>query len=443
MCVHRVLSYLSPDRLAIPDGSVLHLFTLQPSATYRRAAASSAKSPLLPPATPPPIVLSASIPLKSPISLLRLHSDGRLCTAGVKDKVIRLHSTLPTFPTTSSSSPSFPSVVHLRHDRTTPVVSCVLSLEPSRLLVGFEDGGLHCYNTRTGAKVYGLTMDCAILALIPCSSSYASASLTSSIISSPSSPLTLASASTTASTSHVIAYTADRTFRLLDLHLCRVARYIGCINYMRAVFVLDAAGRVAITSGQSVFLWRLDTWTCERTLDREEEIAAEQALTLSAEAPVPQPWEEEKKDRAEVCRPTWNDRRGPPASPPAGPARYPSFVCPLWSSAWLASGTSEGFIHLWRVAVHCSQRRMVTVRGHRGRVTHLQYLRERRLLSCGTDGAVRLWQLSVRGERGAEEEGEVGDREGGEGEWSLRLLFQYDVQSTEGWCGTASFVPGD
>ena len=446
-----MVSYLSPDRLAIPDGSFLHLFTLQlPPTSQRRSAASPAKSPPPPPSPyPPPFLLAASIPLKAPVSLLNLHADGRLCSAAPKEKVLRLHSTLPTFPTSSSSSPFLPSLVHLRHDRASPVVTCVLSLNPSRLLIGFEDGSLHCYNTRTGAKVYSLSLDCALLALIPTSSALAAASLTSSIISSPSSQLSYAvsSATSTPSTSHVFAYTADKTFRLLDLHLCRVARYIGSINYMRSAFVLDHAGRVAITSGQSVFIWRLDTWTCERTLDREEEIAAEAAATAAAVDPTAttEPWAEEKQQRVEVCRATWNGRRTAPDFPPPSSTRQPSFVCPLWSSGWLASGTSEGWLHLWRVAVHSSQRRMCGVRAHRGRITHLQYVRERRLLSCGADGAVRVWQLHIRGERrGEDDDGEeVGEREGGETEWSLRLLFQYEVQSCEGWCGSASYIPGD
>ena len=463
-----VLSFLSPDRLAIPDGSSLHLFTLQlpppprhrlPPPTLPKPLPTRTPTPQPPTSSPLPFPLSTSIPLRSPPSFLRLHLDGRLCTAGVKDKVLRFHSaSLPSYPTSSPSPSSIPSALHLRHDRALPPLTCLLSLSPSHLLVAFEDGTLHTHNPRTGARTSTLTLDTAILTLLPITPTLSALALTPSIITSPSSPLSLPSHSSSSSTSssptppatsHVIAFTADRTFRLLDLHLARPSRYIGHLAYARAVYALDPAGRVAVTSEHSVLIWRLDTWTCEQTLDREAELRAEERLQQRAPEQLsedtPPPWEE-KRAALPFVSAVWP----PPShlsysSHPlhSTSTRHPTCVCPLWSSSFIATANSQGFVHLWRIGPSLlGQRHMGNVRAHRGRVVQVEYVRGRRLISCGDDGMVRLWQLNCgRGSgSGLEEEGDEGvDSD----EWTVRLLFEYAVQSTEGWCGSAAFIPGD
>ena len=209
---------------------------------------------------------------------MHLHLDGRICTTGVKDKLVRLHATLPP-----SSLPATPatSVLHLRHDRHSPTVSSFLSLDAKRLLIGFDDGSLHCYNTRTGAKVCGMTLDCGIVTLLPTTVAYASTAHSSSMLSPAVTVLSPATPSTAAAcTTHVIVYTTDHAFRLIDVQLCRVAKYIGRIGYVHRAFALDGGGgRVAACGEQSVFVWRLYTWTCERTVNREEEEKVERQWT--------------------------------------------------------------------------------------------------------------------------------------------------------------------
>ena len=299
-----------------------------------------------------------------------------------------------------------------------------------------------------------MTIDSPIVALIPTTTAYATASLTSSIISSPSSPLALSLSSSSPSVSHVIAFTADRTFRLLDLQLTRIVRYIGAINFAKSVAVLDAAGRVAVLSEQSVFIWRLDTWTCERTVDARDEVEAERAIIAEERAHSAQPWLSEEKERGAVCQAVWSEpqqQRQQPA--PMVRGRRPSCACPLWSSAYVACGTSEGFVHLWRVGVHSSMRRMTSVRAHHGTVTSVQYATERRLVSCGSDSRVRLWQIAITDRSGATrptaadsrwwEDDDVDEQRNDHQQWSLQLLFEYDTQSTAGSSAAALFVPGD
>ena len=269
-----------------------------------------------------------------------------------------------------------------------------------------------------------ITLDTPVLALLPLTPALAtSSSLTSSIITSPSSsPLSLlpsSSPSSPPSTSHVIAFTSDHTFRLLDLHLSRPSRYIGGIPYARAVYALDPAGRVAVTSEHSTAIWRLDTWTCERTLDREEEVRAEASLRRGeGEARDAPAWEEKRAASPAAVSAVWPPiPSSSPYYPPAPSTRHPTFVCPLWSSSFIACGSSEGFIHLWRIGPsHMGQRRLASLRAHGGSVVQVEYVRGRRLVSCGGDRMVRLWQLDTgRGCGSGWEEEEEGDEE-----WTAR-----------------------
>ena len=243
-----------------------------------------------------------SWPLKAPTQLLHLH-DGRVCTKAAGEKVIRLYSALPPLSHAASlpalAASASPSLLHLRHERPSPVVSALLSLDTHRLLVGFTDGALQLYNSRTGAR-YAVSTGSGILALIPVSPAFAASASTSSIIVSSRALAVAASSSASSSSvsfsaSHVLTYTVDRTFRLVDLQLGRIARYIGRIPFATRVYSLDADCRVAVTGEHSVFLYRLDTWTCEVTLSHHEEMRQEAAAAAGggsgsvAVAPARQP----------------------------------------------------------------------------------------------------------------------------------------------------------
>jgi len=430
--IHIALSYLTSDRLAILDGPNVRL---TPLLTATADASKTGKS-----ATSHTAML---LPQRSAVSIMHLHLDGRICTTGVKDKLVRLHATLP-----ASNLPATPatSVLHLRHERQSPSVSSFLSLDTKRLLIGFDDGSLHCYNTRTGAKVCGMTLECGIVTLLPTTSAYAATAHSASMLSPAVSVLSPATASTDSTcTTHVIAYTTDHAFRLIDVQLCRVAKYIGRIGYVHRVFALDGGGgRVAACGERSVFVWRLYTWTCERTVNREEEERVEQHWTTLRR--YTSSLTEERKDAAGS---EWESKEAVyrPADSSESPTpvhRSPTSVSPLWSSAFLACAYTSGFVHVWRVGVQWSQQLLCSFHAHEGSVHRVQYLGEGRLLTGGQDGRVRVWQLAAErwGCGGAWEEVES-ELEGAE-RWSVKLLSTHEVlQDSRQWNGAALFIPGD
>ena len=376
---------------------------------------------------------------------MHLHLDGRICTTGVKDKLVRLHATLP-----ASFLPATPatSVLHLRHDRHSPSVSSFLSLDAKRLLIGFDDGSLHCYNTRTGAKICGMTLDCGIVTLLPTTAAYASTAHSASMLS----PAVIIAPSVTsaaaACTTHVIVYTTDHAFRLIDVQLCRVAKYIGRIGYVGRAFALDGGGgRVAACGEQSVFVWRLYTWTCERTVSREEEEAQEkQWARLHCHSSS----DDERKDGGsgsewEMKEPPCPARRHSDSSSPL--LRSPTFVCPLWSSAFIARASTSGFVHVWRVGVQWSQLLLCSFHAHDGGVQRVHYAGDGRLVTSGQDGKVRVWQLAAAVDRWRRSKGHLGsvEEELEEAErWRVRMLVAHDVlQDSRQWSGAALFLPGD
>ena len=387
---------------------------------------------------------------------MHLHLDGRICTTGVKDKLVRLHATLPP---SFLSATAVTSVIHLRHDRNyVPSVTSFLSLDTKRLLIGFDDGSLHCYNTRTGAKICGMTLDSAIVSLLPTTAAYAAIAHSSSMLT----PAATAAASTTTSslaapacTTHVITYTTDRAFRLIDVQLCRVAKYIGRIGYAHRAFALDSGGgRVAACSGQSVFVWRLYTWTCERTVSREEEEEAERRW-LDQHRIMP---DDECKDGSSSSSSEWERKESictshshtPPShyyhSPPSTSlSRTPMCVTPLWSSAFIACAFSSGFVHVWRVGVAWSQRLFCSFKAHEGGIERVWYAGCARLGTSGVDGRVRVWQLTsadkqsvaMRGVAcGMEEEMEVADC------WHVQLVHD-TVQTNPQLNAAVLLLPGD
>ena len=425
--IHITLSYLTADRLAILDGQNIKLTLLQPTGSAGMCKADAATS---------------LIPLRGAVSMMHLHLDGRLCTTGVKDKLIRLHATLPASVLSATPATSVLHLRHVRHDRHFPSVSCFLSLDAKRLLIGFDDGSMHCYNTRTGAKVCGLTLDCGIVTLLPTTAAYASTAHSSSILSPAVSVLAPATISTAAAcTTHVIVYTTDHAFRLIDVQLCRVAKYIGRIGYVHRAFASDGGGgRVAVCGEQSVFVWRLYTWTCERTVNREEEEEIErQWIKLHCLAAS----DEERKDGGgewETKEQPYSAVRDPHFSSPL--LRSPTFVCPLWSSAFLACAYTSGFVHVWRVGVQWSQRLMCSFHAHDSNVQRVQYAGDGRLVTSGQDGKVRVWQIVAHkwersAWRGVEEELEEAER------WHVRLLGTHDMHDSRRWNGVALVLPGD
>ena len=418
------LSYLTADRLAILDGQTIKLTPLLPATATGKADTTT-----------------TLLPLRSAASMTHLHLDGRICTTGVKDKLVRLHATLP-----ASNLPATPatSVLHLRHDRHSPSVSCFLSLNAKLLLIGFDDGSLHCYNTRTGAKVCGMTLDCGIVTLLPTTAAYASTAHSSSMLSPSIAVLSPAATSTAAAcTTHVIVYTTDHAFRLIDVQLCRVAKYIGRIGYVHRAFALDGGGgRVAACGEQSVFVWRLYTWTCERTVNREQEQEVERQWAAVHNR---LPSDDERKDAGsewESKEPACNPTRG--YGSPSTRLRSPTFVCPLWSSAFLATAYTSGFVHVWRVGVQRRQQLLCSFHAHESCVYRVHYAGYGRLVTSGQDGRVRVWQFDVdkRGREsvwcGVEEDLEEAER------WSVRLLTTHDVlQDSRQWNGAVLLLPGD
>lgn len=424
--VHITLSYLTTDRLVILDGNNIKLTPLLPSTSVKSGNIDRH---------------TTLLPQRSAVAMMHLHLDGRVCTTGVKDKLVRLHATLP-----ASNLPATPatSVLHLRHDRHSPSVSSFLSLDSKRLLIGFDDGSLHCYNTRTGAKVFGMALDCGIISLLPTTSAYASTAHSSSMLSPAVTVLAPSTTTTTAAcTTHVIVYTADHAFRLIDLQLCRIAKYIGRIGYVNRAFALDGGGgRVAVCGERSVFVWRLYTWTCERTVDREEEEKVEQQWhqqhgRLSSD--------DERKDGGsewESKEPPYSEFHNGEAPPPL--MRSPSFVCPLWSSAFLACAYTSGFVHVWRMGVVWSQKLMCSFHAHEGGVIRVQYAGDGRLVTSGHDHKVRVWQIVVA-EQSKSAQWKYVEEELEEVQcWRVRLLATHDVlQESRQWNGAVLFLPGD
>ena len=393
------------------------------------------------------------MPLRTAATILHLHLDGRICTTGVKDKLVRLHATLP-----ASNLPATPatSVLHLRHERLSPSVSSFLSLDAKRLLIGFDDGSLHCYNTRTGAKVCGMTLDCGIVTLLPTTAAYASTAHKSSMLSPAVTVLAPTTTSTAAAcTTHVIVYTTDHAFRLIDVQLCRVAKYIGRIGYVSRAFALDGGGgRVAACGEQSVFVWRLYTWTCERTVSREDEEKVERHWTSRLTTTISSS-DEERKDAGsewESKEPsyhtTYHSARSS-SGPSSTQLRSPSFVCPLWSSAFLSCAYTSGFVHVWRMGVVWSQQLLCSFHAHEGGVLRVCYAGSGRLVTSGQDGKVRVWQLAVAEQwsgsgsggkwQDVEQELEEAER------WSVRLLVTHDAlqHDIRQWNGAVLFLPGD
>lgn len=417
-----VLSYLSPPLLVIPVANEIKILSLSTDAVTSnikqfRSSLDRIDYPVI-----------HSIPLRSPVSLLHRHQDGRIVTLSHKEKVLRFHS-----PYQSSHS----SILHIRADKATHSsyrINCLSSLDSNRLLVGSSDGILSLYNTRSLTRMFTMKLDDSeIISMIAINhSTISESSILSSIISSPASSPSSSSSSSSSLSKHIITFSANHVFRLIDLAHQRIRRYLGHIDYVNRVSPLDADGRVCVSGEGDLMIWRLDKWHCERILNKEVEIEEEEKHRKHEKQLYQQEVKESSNHEEDSQESKYSSHllTGIPDK-----SRHSSCVSPLWQSDYLAVGVNNGWMHIWRVTG--SQRLMASTRAHQDSITCLTYIGEGKIVTCGAEGSLKIWYID-RDNRPEEEEMSPRYADG----WHIHLLYVYLIGPAT-FPGRVLYLPGD